>query len=105
MPNDRRARLPDGDYRPVWTPEGKEPKPDPPGLKAEARRLTRVRFLATTRFGSGTGSSRSRSREPEALLGGLRRYSPWPACQSSAVRRRGCPDDLDDLLRVVGQLR
>ena len=25
--------------------EGKEPKTDPPGLKAEARRLTRVRFL------------------------------------------------------------
>jgi nitrite reductase/ring-hydroxylating ferredoxin subunit len=35
--------LPDGTYVPVWTPEGKDPKPDPPGLKAEARRLTRVR--------------------------------------------------------------
>ncbi|HLX34778.1 MAG TPA: Rieske 2Fe-2S domain-containing protein [Candidatus Limnocylindrales bacterium] len=35
--------LPDGTYVPVWTPEGREPKPDPPGLKAEARRLTRVR--------------------------------------------------------------
>lgn len=34
--------LPDGSYVPVWTPEGKDPKPDPPGLKAEARRLTRV---------------------------------------------------------------
>jgi 3-phenylpropionate/trans-cinnamate dioxygenase ferredoxin subunit len=34
--------LPDGTYVPVWTPEGKDPKPDPPGLKAEARRLTRV---------------------------------------------------------------
>lgn len=37
--------LPDGTYVPVWTPEGKEPKPDPPGLKAEARRFTRVRRL------------------------------------------------------------
>lgn len=35
----------DGRYRPVWAPEGREPKPDPPGLKAEARRLTRVRRL------------------------------------------------------------
>ena len=35
--------LPDGKYVPVWTPEGKDPKPDPPGLKAEARRFTRVR--------------------------------------------------------------
>ena len=35
--------LPDGTYVPVWTPDGKEPRPDPPGLKAEARRFTRVR--------------------------------------------------------------
>lgn len=35
--------LPDGTYVPVWTPKGKDPKPDPPGLKAEARRFTRVR--------------------------------------------------------------
>ena len=35
----------DGTYHPVWTPEGKDPKPDPPGIKAEARRLTRVRRL------------------------------------------------------------
>ncbi len=34
---------PDGTYHPVWTPPGREPKPDAPGLKAEARRLTRVR--------------------------------------------------------------
>jgi nitrite reductase/ring-hydroxylating ferredoxin subunit len=33
----------DGNYHPVWSPEGSEPKPDPPGTKAEARRLTRVR--------------------------------------------------------------
>jgi 3-phenylpropionate/trans-cinnamate dioxygenase ferredoxin subunit len=33
----------DGAYHPVWAPEGRDPKPDPPGLKAEARRLTRVR--------------------------------------------------------------
>ncbi|TMB74557.1 MAG: Rieske 2Fe-2S domain-containing protein [Chloroflexi bacterium] len=33
----------DGNYHPVWAPEGREPKPDPPGVKAEARRLTRVR--------------------------------------------------------------
>jgi nitrite reductase/ring-hydroxylating ferredoxin subunit len=37
--------LPDGTYVPTWTPEGRDPKPDPPGLKAEARRMTRVRRL------------------------------------------------------------
>jgi 3-phenylpropionate/trans-cinnamate dioxygenase ferredoxin subunit len=35
--------LPDGTYVPVWAPEGQPPKPDVPGLKADARRLTRVR--------------------------------------------------------------
>ena len=35
----------DGTYHSVWTPEGREPKPDPPGIKAEARRLTRVRRI------------------------------------------------------------
>jgi nitrite reductase/ring-hydroxylating ferredoxin subunit len=35
--------MPDGSYVPPWTPEGKEPKLDPPGLKAEARKLTRIR--------------------------------------------------------------
>jgi nitrite reductase/ring-hydroxylating ferredoxin subunit len=34
---------PDGSYHPTWTPGGREPKTDPPGKKAEARRLTRVR--------------------------------------------------------------
>jgi nitrite reductase/ring-hydroxylating ferredoxin subunit len=34
---------PDGRYEPVWAPPGADPKPDPPGRKAEARRLTRVR--------------------------------------------------------------
>jgi nitrite reductase/ring-hydroxylating ferredoxin subunit len=34
---------PDGTYHPTWSPAGREPKVDPPGLKAEARRLTRVR--------------------------------------------------------------
>ena len=36
---------PDGTYHPAWTPAGKEVKSDTPGLKAEARRLTRVRRL------------------------------------------------------------
>jgi nitrite reductase/ring-hydroxylating ferredoxin subunit len=36
---------PDGGYHPTWSPAGREPKVDPPGLKAEARRLTRVRRL------------------------------------------------------------
>jgi len=36
---------PDGHYHPVWTPEGRDLRPDPPGKKAEARRLTRVRRL------------------------------------------------------------
>lgn len=34
---------PDGNYHPTWSPAGKEPRTDPPGIKAEARRLTRVR--------------------------------------------------------------
>lgn len=34
---------PDGRYHPTWSPAGREPKADPPGIKAEARRLTRVR--------------------------------------------------------------
>jgi nitrite reductase/ring-hydroxylating ferredoxin subunit len=35
----------DGVYHPTWSPAGREPKVDPPGKKAEARRLTRVRRL------------------------------------------------------------
>jgi nitrite reductase/ring-hydroxylating ferredoxin subunit len=35
----------DGNSQPTWSPAGREPKVDPPGLKAEARRLTRVRRL------------------------------------------------------------
>lgn len=34
---------PYGHYHPTWSPAGREPKVDPPGIKAEARRLTRVR--------------------------------------------------------------
>jgi len=34
---------PDGAYHPTWSPTGRDPKVDPPGTKAEARRLTRVR--------------------------------------------------------------
>jgi hypothetical protein len=30
-------------YHPTWAPAGRDPKVDPPGTKAEARRLTRVR--------------------------------------------------------------
>jgi nitrite reductase/ring-hydroxylating ferredoxin subunit len=36
---------PDGTYHATWSPAGKDPKVDPPGLKAEARRLTRTRRL------------------------------------------------------------
>ena len=36
---------PDGVYHPTWSPAGREPKVDPPGTKAEARRLTRIRRL------------------------------------------------------------
>jgi nitrite reductase/ring-hydroxylating ferredoxin subunit len=35
----------DGRYHPTWSPAGGEPKTDPPGKKAEARRFTRVRRL------------------------------------------------------------
>lgn len=34
---------PDGVYHPTWSAAGLDPKVDPPGKKAEARRLTRVR--------------------------------------------------------------
>ena len=34
---------PDGRYHPTWSPAGSAPREDPPGKKAEARRLTRVR--------------------------------------------------------------
>lgn len=34
---------PDGVSHPTWSPAGREPKVDPPGKKAEARRLTRIR--------------------------------------------------------------
>ena len=34
---------PDGTYEPVWCPPGQDPKPDPPGKKTDARRLTRIR--------------------------------------------------------------
>ena len=34
---------PDGTYEPVWCPPGQEPRPDPPGKKSDARRLTRIR--------------------------------------------------------------
>ena len=30
-------------YHPTWSPAGRDAKVDPPGKKAEARRLTRVR--------------------------------------------------------------
>lgn len=36
---------PDGQYHPTWSPAGGSPKEDPPGKKAEARRLTRVRRI------------------------------------------------------------
>jgi nitrite reductase/ring-hydroxylating ferredoxin subunit len=36
---------PDGVYHPTWSPAGNDAKVDPPGKKAEARRLTRVRRL------------------------------------------------------------
>jgi 3-phenylpropionate/trans-cinnamate dioxygenase ferredoxin subunit len=34
---------PDGVAHPTWSPAGRDPKVDPPGKKAEARRLTRIR--------------------------------------------------------------
>jgi 3-phenylpropionate/trans-cinnamate dioxygenase ferredoxin component len=36
---------PDGTYQRTWSPAGRDAKVDPPGKKAEARRLTRVRRL------------------------------------------------------------
>ena len=53
---------PDGVYHPTWSPAGRDPKVDPPGLKAEARRLTRVAGSATTR--SAIVGGRIESRDP-----------------------------------------
>jgi len=36
---------PDGLYHPTWSPAGGSAREDPPGRKAEARRLTRVRRI------------------------------------------------------------
>ena len=35
----------DGVYHPVWSPPDSSPKPEPPGLKSQARALTRVRRM------------------------------------------------------------
>ena len=35
----------DGGAHPTWSPPGSEPKPEPAGRKADARRLTRIRRL------------------------------------------------------------
>jgi nitrite reductase/ring-hydroxylating ferredoxin subunit len=35
----------DGGVHPTWSPPGVEPKPEPAGRKADARRLTRIRRL------------------------------------------------------------
>ncbi len=58
---------PDGVYHPTWTPGGRTDKPDVPGKKAEARRLTRVRrfryFPVRVRGGPDPGgAARSTSR-------------------------------------------
>ena len=36
---------PDGRYHPPWTPPGREPRPEPSDLKAQARAATRVRRM------------------------------------------------------------
>ena len=55
----------DGTYHPVWTPEGKDPKPDPPGIKAEARRLTRVRRIRYYPVRVADGDHRGRRPGPD----------------------------------------
>jgi hypothetical protein len=35
----------DGTYHPTWTPAGRDPRPEPTDLKAQARAATRVRRL------------------------------------------------------------
>ena len=59
---------PDGVYHPTWSPAGRDAKVDPPGKKAEARRLTRVRRLRYYPVRVvGRRSSRSRSRADAAV--------------------------------------
>ena len=89
---------PDGRYEPVWSPPGREPKEDPPGIKAEARRLTRVRRFRY--YPVRVVGRRHRGRRPglsdPAPGAGVRRGRADPVLAGE----RG--DDRDDLDRVVG---
>ena len=73
----------DGTYHPVWTPEGKDPKPDPPGIKAEARRLTRVRARPLTPAAAPSG------RRPASSTGVSARQRAAPAARSACARSCG----------------
>lgn len=67
---------PDGVYHPTWSPAGRDPKVDPPGKKAEARRLTRVR----------------RFRYYPVRIAGDAIELAWPAAAGPAVKRTTATD-------------
>ena len=71
---------PDGAYHPTWSPAGRDAKVDPPGKKAEARRLPACDDCATTRSASGRGH---RGRDP-GLTDGQRSSSSEPFGSASA---------------------
>ena len=93
---------PDGVYHPTWSPAGRDPKVDPPGKKAEARRLTRVRRLRyyPVRIADGVievrppGASRAGQRSSSSEPFGLARGPSTRSCRiistassGSSVRR------------------
>ena len=61
---------PDGVYHPTWSPAGRDAKVDPPGKKAEARRLTRVRRFRYYPVRIVDGADRGRA-PGRAARGGL----------------------------------
>ncbi len=82
---------PDGGYHPTWTPGGREPKSDPPGTKAEARRLTRVRRLRYYPVRISDGTIEAALPRPPVPAITVVAYDPsWPE-QFAAIRDRIAP--------------
>ena len=76
--------------------------PTRPGIKAEARRLTRVRRIRyyPVRIRDGM----IEVAVPQRLSGGRAESAAAPAERGVRAAAAGLADDLDDLLRVVGDL-
>ena len=86
------ASMPTAIYHPTWSPGGRDAKVDPPGKKAEARRLTRVRRLRYYPVRIDGWADRGRSA---AVL----RLGQWPGRrpdQVSGAPRSDSMPSLDD---------